>query len=538
MKKRLNNLLIGKIRHNLKTYLNIICGFSELLKEELELQAYIQDSHLESDLKDISDSGGNIVQEIDQVFSPHNFNLDEFFSQLSSQSISLNGVAKPLLKNIDETISNMKEKSLTGFLIDFCDDVARIENATSDLENSIAKLTKGDIVSIEDLISLEILSQGDIDIVEKFSVSLQETPDALETKYPSNILVVDDNTANTEYLKRKLIASKHSVTVANSGSEAEKFLSNETPIDLILLDILMPGLSGYDVLVRNKELLKNKNIAVIVVSSLDEQDTVYRCLESGAEDYVTKPINFMILAARINSALERKYLLDREEEHLARIELEKQKNEDLLLNILPPSIAARMKTNELLIADSVDQCSILFADIVGFTPLSQTLDAKRIVDMLNKIFSRFDDFCEKLGVEKIKTMGDAYMVASGVPNPDGKHASKMVAVGFMMLDFVNSQPEIFGHKISLRIGIHSGPVVAGVIGKKKFVYDLWGDAVNTACRMESHGIENAIHVSSATAKLINGVYELDIREPIEVKGKGKMQTFIVKQKLDEDANLA
>ena len=140
------------------------------------------------------------------------------------------------------------------------------------------------------------------------------------------------------------------------------------------------------------------------MSSLDEQETVYRCLESGAQDFITKPVNFMILAARINSALERKYLLDREEEHLRRIEAEQHKNEELLLNILPQPIAKRMKANEYLIADSVSDCSILFGDIVGFTPLSQALGPIKIVEMLNQIFSTFDDYCEELGVKRSKPL--------------------------------------------------------------------------------------------------------------------------------------
>jgi class 3 adenylate cyclase len=252
-------------------------------------------------------------------------------------------------------------------------------------------------------------------------------------------------------------------------------------------------------------------------------------LESGAEDFVTKPINFMILAARINSALDRKYLLDREEEHLAKIESEKLKNEELLLNILPQPIAMRMKANEYLIADSVDNCSILFGDIVGFTPLSQALGAVKIVEILNKIFTEFDDYCEELGVEKIKTIGDNYMVACGVPTADSEHAIKTVAMGTKMMTFVNSLPLIQGHRISMRIGVHSGSAVAGVIGKKKFVYDLWGDAVNTAGRMESHGLPNEIHLSAVTAGLVGGAFDLKSRGPIEIKGIGSMETFFVQQ---------
>ncbi|HCG69228.1 MAG TPA: hypothetical protein DE147_02160, partial [Gammaproteobacteria bacterium] len=287
--------------------------------------------------------------------------------------------------------------------------------------------------SVETLVEHRVLSQDDINLIGKFSDSLEATPDVLETKYPSSILVVDDNPANTEYLSRKLNAAKHTVFIANSGLEAERLLNGDTHIDLVLLDILMPDLSGYEILGRNRELLQCKNIPVIVVSSLDEQETVYRCLESGAQDFITKPVNFMILAARINSALERKYLLDREEEHLAKIEAEKQKNEELLLNILPQPIAMRMKANEYLIADSVASCSILFADIVGFTPLSEALGPVRVVEMLNKIFTEFDNFCEDIGVEKIKTIGDNYMVAGGVPTPDQEHAPKVAQMAIAMM---------------------------------------------------------------------------------------------------------
>ena len=164
-------------------------------------------------------------------------------------------------------------------------------------------------------------------------------------------------------------------------------------------------------------------------------------MEAGAEDYVTKPINFMILSARINSALERKNLQDREVKHLAKIEEEKQKNEELLLNILPKSIATRMKNEELTIADSFDMCTMLFGDIVGFTPLSQELSEGVIVQNLNRIFSAFDRFCEDLGVEKIKTMGDAYMVASGIPEPDPNHADKIADLGFKMLAYMSTFPK-------------------------------------------------------------------------------------------------
>ena len=522
-------MLIGKIRHNLKTHLNIICGFSELLIEELEDDDDIDNPHLSAALESIHQSGESIVQHIDQMFAAHNFALEDLFSQLNVQASAFKGYTDEFLRKIHEELQFAQSTHEPSFLDEFEKDFTRIQDAATALEGNVQSLQSGDIESVESLVKHEVLSQDDVELVEKFSESLEETPDLLETTYPSNVLVVDDNPANTEYLARKLTASQHTVFVANSGRDAEQILADNPNIHLILLDILMPDLSGYEILGRNQALLKERNIPVIVVSSLDEQETVYRCLESGAEDFVTKPINFMILAARINSALDRKYLLDREEEHLAKIESEKLKNEELLLNILPQPIAMRMKADEYLIADSVDNCSILFGDIVGFTPLSQALGAVKIVEMLNKIFTQFDDYCEAIGVEKIKTIGDNYMVACGVPTPDPDHAIKTVRMGFAMLRFVNSLPALQGHKISMRIGIHSGSAVAGVIGKKKFVYDLWGDAVNTAGRMESYGLPDKIHVSSVTAELIKDYVKLESRGMREIKGKGSMETFFVVQ---------
>lgn len=529
MSKRLNDLLIGKIRHNLKTHLNIVCGFSELLLEELEdIAGALNDDGLEA-LASINQSGDSIVQYIDQMFAAHNFSLEDVFAQLNVQAQAFQDCINEFVAQINEQLAWCEANTPEAFFAEFEEDFRKIERATLALQDNVTSLQSGSIDSIDSLVEHRVLSRDDVNLVGKFSESLEETPDVLETKYPSKILVVDDNPANTEYLRRKLLAAKHSVLVANSGNEAEAILQDDNPVDLVLLDILMPDLSGYDILGRNRDLLQSKNIPVIVVSSLDEQETVYRCLESGAQDFISKPVNFMILAARINSALERKYLLDREEEHLRRIEAEQQKNEELLLNILPQPIAMRMKANEYLIADSVENCSILFADIVGFTPLSQALGPKKIVEILNRIFTEFDDFCENLGVEKIKTIGDNYMVACGVPNADDQHAIKTVSMAVKMLQFIESLPPIEGHKISMRIGIHSGPTVAGVIGKKKFVYDLWGDAVNTAGRMESHGVAGKIHVSSTTYELTHEFFEFESRGKREIKGKGSMETFLLAQ---------
>jgi class 3 adenylate cyclase len=210
---------------------------------------------------------------------------------------------------------------------------------------------------------------------------------------------------------------------------------------------------------------------------------------------------------------------------LAEIDLERAKSEALLLNILPASIAARLKTDGGAIADAFADVTVLFADIVGFTQLAERLTPVEVVRRLSELFSAFDDLAEQLGVEKIKTIGDAYMATSGLSQGGGQGAHAMAEMALGMLNRVDEFSGRYSDPLSIRVGLNSGPVVAGVIGKKKFIYDVWGDAVNTASRMESHGTAGRVHVSDETRQRLEGEYLFEARGAIEVKGKGRMNTY-------------
>jgi class 3 adenylate cyclase len=216
----------------------------------------------------------------------------------------------------------------------------------------------------------------------------------------------------------------------------------------------------------------------------------------------------------------------------AELVAEKQTSERLLLNVLPLPIAERLKRGESLIVDRFESVSVLFADIVGFTALSARTSPEALVTMLNDLFSMFDELAEEHALEKIKTIGDAYMAVAGIPQPIADHA---VAIAHMAMDMqacIARYAAERGLDLTIRIGIHTGSVVAGVIGTKKFIYDLWGDTVNTASRMESHGVASRVHVSEATASLLRTTFELETRDPIDVKGKGRMQTYLISQRLE------
>lgn len=206
---------------------------------------------------------------------------------------------------------------------------------------------------------------------------------------------------------------------------------------------------------------------------------------------------------------------------------EQAKSENLLLNILPREIAAILKDESRTIAEHYAEASILFADMVGFTPLSAKLAPVEIVELLNEAFSYFDSLLDKYGVEKIRTIGDNYMVASGVPRRRKDHAQALVYMALEMRDFANSHTFRNGRRVSFRIGINSGPVIGGVIGKRKFVYDVWGDPVNVASRMESHGMGGNIQITRATYELIKDDFVCESRGLVAVKGKGNMEVWLV-----------
>jgi class 3 adenylate cyclase len=215
----------------------------------------------------------------------------------------------------------------------------------------------------------------------------------------------------------------------------------------------------------------------------------------------------------------------------AKLELEQQKSEKLLLNILPPSIAQRLKENNSVIADHFESTTVLFCDIVGFTALSEKVTPTELVAYLNRIFSAFDDLAAKYNLEKIKTIGDAYMVAGGFPEQRDGHAKDVCAMALDMLTAIarcNQQAQgtlPTDHSVAIRIGIHTGPAVAGVIGIKKFVYDVWGDTVNTASRMESSGLPGRIQLSAQAAAMLDGDFTIEERGAVEIKGKGCMTTY-------------
>lgn len=344
------------------------------------------------------------------------------------------------------------------------------------------------------------------------------------------VLIVDDNEDNRIVLARRLERQGLQVAAAENGLQALSMLEDQE-YDLVLLDIMMPEMNGYQVLEHLKEDPDLRHIPVIIISAVDEFDSVVRCIELGAEDYLMKPFNKVMLRARIGATLEKKHLRDQEKAYTLLLQKEREKSDRLLRNILPEPIAERLKQEQQTIADSYADVTVLFADIVDFTRQSASMTPPEIVNLLGEIFSRFDRLTERYGLEKIKTIGDAYMVVGGLPTPQENHTETVADIGLEMMEEIGNYGVDGDQPFTMRVGIHCGPVVAGVIGTNKFIYDLWGDTVNVASRMESHSLPGRIQTTTTIYERLKDKYAFEERGVIKVKGKGRMTTYFLNGRL-------
>jgi adenylate cyclase len=387
--------------------------------------------------------------------------------------------------------------------------------------DAIVNLTRGDAAPTTD---------GAADSAHAVVAGLLRTLQPAERPRPQEIgriLVIDDNESNRDLLSRRLVVDGHDVVNVESGAQALAILEKDQSFDLVLLDLLMPVMNGLEVLARLKADERWYAIPVIMISGLTESDAVLKCIELGAEDYLPKPCDVVLLRARINACLERSRWREREREFLAQLEEEKAKSDRLIRNILPEHTVLRLNDGETIIADRFDSASILFADIVGFTPAAAAMTPAELVHKLNLLFSEFDILALSLGVEKIKTIGDAYMAAAGLPEPRHDHAEAIAEFAIGILETLRRINESDPAPVQVRIGVHMGPVVAGVIGRHKFIYDVWGDTVNIASRLESEGAPNRINVSAAIQEALAHRFAFEPRGMLSLKGKGRTHAFFL-----------
>jgi class 3 adenylate cyclase/ActR/RegA family two-component response regulator len=352
-----------------------------------------------------------------------------------------------------------------------------------------------------------------------------------------NVLVVDDSRTLRMLLIRELNAiGIVKITEAVNGQDAMDKIHAQQ-FDLMLVDMEMPELDGLEVLKLVKADALLRSLPVIVISGADQFEKTVECIQVGAEDYLPKPFNPVLLRARVFSSLEKKRLRDIDQGRIVELQKEKEllnleqmKTDKLMLNILPKPIADRLKRGESNIAGNYPEVTVLFSDLVGFTKMSSQKSAGDLVKLLNDLFSRFDRRAESLGLEKIKTIGDAYMAVGGLPIPRSDHADICAEMALGMFDDLTEFNKQYDADLAMRIGLNTGPVVAGVIGFTKFSYDLWGNTVNTASRMESTSISGRIQISTSTRDSLSSSFIIEERELMECKGLGLIMTYFLNGK--------
>ena len=331
------------------------------------------------------------------------------------------------------------------------------------------------------------------------------------------ILIVDDVDDNVYTLQRRLsqFGKSENLAAANGRVALEKLRSE--PIDLVLLDVQMPEMDGMAVLGQMKADMSLRDIPVIMVSALDDMETVLRCIKLGAEDYVQKPFKAELLRARVEAALERKRLRDHEKQFLAQLQTEKGRVNDLLHSVLPKSVVSELKASGRLRARRHEDVAVLFCDVVGFTEYCDRNPPETVVANLESLVDRFEVIVEQYGLEKIKTIGDAFMATAGLMRYTDNPALAAADCGLAMVDAANSHEAGW----QVRIGIHFGPVVAGVLGKKSFVFDIWGDTVNVAARVAAEAEPGSVVVSASVWPFLNAAGNGRALGPVDLKGKGK-----------------
>jgi adenylate cyclase len=493
--------LFRSLRHELRTPINHIIGYSELLLEEaddLEHQAIV------ADLGKIHQAGTDLLALVNDA-------LDA--ARVTQGPPDLTALSEALRTPLNAIIGYsdlLQEEAEAEGHADLVPDLARIETA--------GKHLLGLVLSSLDL-TRRVESGGPVERPEPSPAPASRRPATVGTERGS-LLVVDDNEANRDMLARRLARLGYSVALAENGRVALEKIATE-PFDLVLLDVVMPGLDGFEVLRRLKADEAVRHVPVIVLSASDETDSAVRCIELGAEDYLPKPFDAVLLRARIGACLEKKRLRDQEAIYLQQIDAERRRSDELLHVILPGEVVAELKATNSVQPRRYENVAVLFCDIVGFTSFCDQREPHEVIPPLQELVETFEEIAVRHGLQKIKTIGDSFMAAAGLLTPVPTPVEACIRTGLGMIAAVQGLPTGW----TVRVGVHVGPVVAGVLGQRQYLFDLFGDTVNTAARVESHGVPGSVTLSEAAWSLVAADARGTSLGMIEVKGKGLLEMF-------------
>jgi len=348
----------------------------------------------------------------------------------------------------------------------------------------------------------------------------------------AKILIVDDKETNVKLLEVILRSAGYVGITSTLDPYAVCELHAKTCYDLIVLDLQMPGMDGFQVMEGLKQIEKGGYLPVLVITALP--DHKLRALRAGAKDFISKPFDTAEVLTRVHNMLEVRLLnvaIRRKNDELKtlfdQVVAERKVSERLALHVPPDSIAARLQARPDVTPESFANVTVLIADIIGFTDLAPAVGPERLASLLDEIFTSFDYLVRERGLRKIKTLGNSYMAACGIPTSSTDCAMQSAHLALDMVIALDRFNERTDHTLQVRIGIATGAVVAAVIGKRMYVYDVWGDAVNTASLMESHGVAGRVQLSESTRRLLDAPFVLEKRGVLETDGTGGVMSWFV-----------
>jgi CheY-like chemotaxis protein len=494
------------LRHDLRTPINHVIGYSELLLEEAVDTGL---TGVVEDLEKIRGAGRDLLAVVNERLDPTRTsagiaNPDQLSHDLRTPLNAIIGYSELLQEEVQELGRDS-----------FVPDLAKVHVAGRQL----LSLVNG-VLDLSRAGQFAPGSGQETALGPNDSSVPAFVHDSGSHNAAGHMLVVDDNETNRDMLSRRLVRLGHTIAVAENGRVALEMLRAEA-FDLVLLDVMMPVMNGFQVLHHMKADEQLRHLPVIVLSASDETESAVKCIELGAEDYLPKPFDPVLLRARIGACLEKKILRDQEAEYLSQIEEEKRRSNELLHVILPDIIVQELKETNRVEPRRYDNVAVMFCDIVGFTDYCDKREPHDVMPDLQRLVEEYEEIAARHTLEKIKTIGDSFMAAAGLLKDLENPVLNCVQAGLEMI----AAAQALSVGWNVRVGVNIGPVIAGVMGNRQYLFDLFGDTVNTAARMESYGHPGSITLSAPAWNAVARHCRGTPLGMVDIKGKGQVEMF-------------
>jgi DNA-binding response OmpR family regulator len=514
---RSSKVYLTTLRHDLRAPISAIIGYAELLGEDLTGS---DRGEVLADLDRIRSAGRALLALVDDLFDAGKIARGEL--DLDRVGSRLRHDLRTPLNHVIGYSEMLAEEAEEEGRADLAADLFRIRDSGRHvlrmIEDVLAGAPAGAAAGGEGSTGDDGLSELAVEVLADLEAIGEARAPVEGSEIPGRVLVVDDNELNRDMLSRRVQALGHEVVVASDGAQALEILA-DGDFDAVLLDIIMPGMNGYRVLSRLKADPTLRSIPVIMITALDEVESAVRCIEMGADDYLPKPFNPTILRARLGALLEKKRLRDREVLYLHRIEEEQRKSDELLHVIFPAEIVRELRATSTVLPRRYDGVAVMFTDIVGFTSYSEDREPEEVIFGLQQLVQAQEKLTERFGMEKIKTIGDSFMAAAGLLRPCEDPVLSCVRCGLEMIRVARDLPP----RWELRVGVHAGPLVGGVLGRSQYLFDVIGDTVNTAARVESHAVPGSVTLTEGAWSEISELAQGESLGWVDVKGKGRLE---------------